>query len=289
MRTPHIIGFVVLLAAAAVGGWFVGRGDAPPAPEPAASTAEYKPAADPLDWRARFEYEDRLPEFVEPEAGPRAPTNAVFGLEIGKSSLDEVTAWTKKRGFICGDTSVRALMARYRDKKVAEIEAAKAAGDADGASGASWLYRSSDREKNPQVRLTCERVELARIGDRERPEGVMGRLLFIFDSAKLPLRRVVVQRRHTEDDHGPVRAAFAQAEEALTGRLGEPATVKAALPGEGEAFAMMRPYRRHWQFSDLEAKVSALRLKNGVTLYEEVGVPWPVHSDAPARPAAGEP
>lgn len=283
MRTPHIIGVIVLVAAAAVGGWFVGRGDTPPpAPVEQTPTAD-APKADPLDWRARFDYEDQLPEFVDPGEGPRAPTNDAFGLNVGASTLDEVKAWVARRKLVCSDTSVRALMARYRDKKVAEIKAAEAAGEADGTSGASWLYRSSKHEKNPQVRLACENVPLDRIGDRARPEGALGRLLFIFDSAAHPLRRVVVQRRHTEADHAPLRAQFVAAEEALTGLFGEPETVKQPLPAEGESFAMMRPYRRHWRFADLEVKVSALRLKSGVTLYEEVGVPWPVRADAPAK------
>lgn len=284
MRTPHIIAVVILVAAAAVGGWFVGRSDAP-SPTPGTTSAEATAATskkDPLDWRGRFDYEDRLPEFVEPADGPRAPGHAAFGLKIGESTMKDVETWVAQRQFVCSDTSVRALMARYRDKKVAEIKAAQAAGDADGASGASWLYRSSDKEKNPQVRLACENVRLDRIGDRDRLEGATGRLLFIFDSPTLPLRRVVVQRRLTGDDHGPLRQQFVAAEAALTALFGEP-EVKQPLPAEGEPFAMMRPYRRDWHFTDLEAKVSALRLQSGVTLFEEVGVPWPVRADAPAR------
>jgi len=72
--------------------------------------------------------------------------------------------------------------------------------------------------------------------------------------------------------------------------FGEPGEVKHPAPAEGEAFVLIRSYRRMWRFADLEAKVSALRLKNGLTIYEEVGVPWPVRADAPVlAPTAAKP
>ncbi len=286
MGTPHIIGAAaVLIAGAAVGGWYVGRHQAPePPPAEDTPTPAAAAPADPLDWRARFDYEDVLPEYIEPDDAPRAPVKSAFGFSPGQQSLAEVERWITQRKLICKDTSVRAMMADYRDKKVAEIRKAQAEGNADGASGASWLYRSTKHEKNPQVRLVCEKVRMSIIGDRERDDLGPGRLMFIFDSEDQPLRRIILQRRYADDAHAAARKTFTEAEAAMRAALGEPAVARGTLPAEGEEFVRNRSIRREWAFADIGAKVSALRLKNGVTIYEEFGVPSPVRPDAPTLP-----
>ena len=262
-------------------------------------TRRCHPRPDPRDWRARIKYEDRLPDFIDPEDGLRAPTNEAFGLRAGVTTLEEARRFTAGRGFICKDTSVRALMADYRDKKVAELEKAKAAGGADGLSGASMLWRASKHERSPNVRLTCEKIRLSTLGDRDRPEETIGRLLLIFDSPTLPLRHVTIQRLYADDAHAAARAAFIAADEAMRATFGEPTITRSEPPAEGEMFPNVTPIRRDWHFVDLHVKVSALRLKNGVTVYEEIGVPHPVRPDAPvwkadaanapAAPAPGAP
>ncbi|MCB9529434.1 MAG: hypothetical protein H6701_13800 [Myxococcales bacterium] len=297
MRAPFVAALVLVAAGAGAVGWYLGRQDAPaPAPDPTSATAAAPAAAatpaaarpDPLDWRARIKYEDRLPAFIDPPEGQRAPTHDAFGLAVGAATLDDVKRWTTERGLICKDTSVRALMADYRDQKVAEMEKAKAAGGADGTSGASWLWRASKHERSPNVRFTCEKVRLSAIGDRTRPEESVGRLLLIFDSPDHPLRHVTIQRTYPDDAHAAARADFIAADEAMRARFGEPTITRAEPPAEGAEFPNVTPIRRDWHFADLHAKVSALRLKNGVTVYEEIGVPFPVRPDAPVKPAAAQ-
>lgn len=272
MARRHIIGLVGVasLVAVGVGGWYYGY---------AARSGS------PTEWRDRMAYEDVLPEFAEPGAGPRPPTYDAFGLRPGRDTLADVKRWIGDRSLACTDTSVRALMANYRDKKAAEIEQAKAEGHADGASGASWLNRQTKHEKNPQVRLTCERVRLSLIGDRDRSEEVIGRLLFVFDSADLPLRHITIQRRYPNDGHGPARAAFIESDAAMRALLGEPTISRNDPPPEGGEFTRMQSLRREWKFADFEAKVAALSLGSGITVWEEVGVPWPVRPDAPTLAA----
>lgn len=314
MRASFVAALVVVGAGAGLGGWYLGQREAPtvepstapaapaaPAAEPAVPAAA--PAAaerpkttadrlgsiferaqrDPKDWRTHVHHEDTLPAFTDPPEGARAPSNDAFGLRVGETTFEQAEAFVRARGFICADTSVRALMEKARDKKAAEIAQARAEGDADGMSGASWLWRSTRHERNPHVRLTCEKVRLAVIGDRARPEDTVGRLLLMFDSAALPLRHVTIQRLYGDDAQAAARQAFIDAEAAMRARFGAPSQTRHAPPAAGEAFPNVTPIHREWNFADLQAKVSALRLANGVTLYEEIGVPLPVRADAAAR------
>lgn len=285
------LGAVAALVAAAAGiGWYIGQRSAEPTPDsPALATAEAGEAPGgatpdkPLDWRARIEYEDKLPAFTEPAEGPRTPTAEAFGLRVGQTTLEAARQFVAQRGMTCKDTSARALMAAYRDKKVAELEEAKARGEADGTSGASWLWRATKHENNPGVRLACEKVRLSLIGDRPRPEETIGRLLLIFDSPKHPLRHITIQRSYPADTPEPARAALIASEAAMIERLGPPSVTRLPVPAEGQPFAKMASVRRLWTFGDLEAKVSAFRYDQSITVYEEIGVPWPVRADAPTR------
>ncbi|MCA9541371.1 MAG: hypothetical protein KC620_20865, partial [Myxococcales bacterium] len=239
---------------------------------------------------------DVLPEFTEPGDGPRGPATTLIGLAPARSTYAEVQAWIAKKGLSCKDTSPRALMADMRDKQVAKMREAEAKGDADGASGASWLYRVTEYDKQPGVRLACEDVALDKLGDRERPAHT-GRLLLIFDSKALPLRHIAVQRHYQATEQAAARADFLATEAALTAALGKPTEVRTEVPAEGAEFVMLKPVRRDWKFADLQGKVSILRLNHGLSLFEEVGVPWPVRvgaaptavpAPAEATPAAPE-
>lgn len=322
MRASFIATVVIVGAGAGFGGWYLGQRDvpapdtpatdapaAPAAATPAADTPAAAPEApkrptttgdrlgalferaqrDPKEWRAHVELTDELPAFTDPPDGPRAPSNDAFGLTIGVTTFEAAQAFVRDRGLICADTSVRAMMANARDKKAAEIAKARAEGDADGMSGASWLWRSTKHERSPHVRLTCEKVRLAVLGDRERPEDTVGRLLLMFDSPDLPLRHVTIQRLYADDAHAAARQAFIDADAAMRAKYGEPHLTRRDPPAAGEMFESVTPVRRDWKFADLHAKVSALRLGSGVTIYEEIGVPGPIRPDAPARARAAKP
>lgn len=322
MRASFIAALVIVGGGAGVGGWYLGQrapeptaapavdapavgapADAPAADAPAPPAEAARPSTtadrlgalferaqrDPKDWRSHVEYTDVLPEYTEPADGPRAPSNDAFGLKIGVTTLEQAQAFVRERGLICADTSVRKMMETMRDNKAAEIAKARAEGDADGMSGASWLWRSTKHERSPHVRLTCEKVRLAVLGDRERPQDTVGRLLLMFDSPQLPLRHVTIQRLYGDDAHADARQAFIDADAAMRAKYGDPHLTRRDPPAEGEMFEKVSPVRRDWKFADLHAKVSALRLGSGVTVYEEIGVPPPIRPDAPARKQAAKP
>src|SRR5262245_21185617 len=97
-----------------------------------------------------------LPAFTEPGGGPHAPSSEGFGVAVGRMTVTEAEGRLKALGLDCKHTSIRALLREMREKKLAEIEEKKARGeDVDAVSGAS-LTRPSPRERNPQVRLSCE-------------------------------------------------------------------------------------------------------------------------------------
>lgn len=295
-----VVALVTLAGAGAgLGGWYLGQrsGEAASERAPGASpTAHRAPPTtgerlgalieraqrDPTDWRSHVAHVDALPAFTEPPDGPRAPSSDAFGLVVGVTTLREAEAFVRDRGLICADTSVRAMMASARDEKAAQIAEARAHGAADGLSGASWLWRSTAHERSPHVRLTCPRVRLALLGDRARPQDTVGRLLLMFDSPDHPLRHVTIQRLYADDAHAAARRAFIDADAAMRATFGEPHIARRDPPAEGEVFAKVTPVRRDWTFADLRVKVSALRLDRGVTIYEEIGVPYPIRPDAPA-------
>lgn len=234
---------------------------------------------------------DLLPTFTEIPVGTRAPASAYsafFGVQIGKSTYNDVKQLLEKQGLTCEDTSARALMENMREKKLQEIEEKKARGEEDAAStGASWLHHKSRLERNPQVRLTCHDTPSSKLGDTERVPAV-GRWLFVFDSLEYPLRHVSYRRSHADADAAIVD--FTKTLERLSSILGEPISKNGeipAMPNDGSArkLPLFRPYKRSWGFSDLKVEASLTNFnKRGIDVYEAVEVPWPVRADAPTLP-----
>lgn len=217
-----------------------------------------------------------LPHFVEPAAGPRAPVAGAFGFKVGHSTLDEARAVLARRGLDCPDTSMRALMREMREARRRERDERKRRGEpVDAVSGASALDRPSPKERNPQVRLSCEPVAPGQLGEHDRPASE-GRLLLVFDSPTLPLRHVSFERTH-QDPHaaeGDLAASLA----ALRARFGPPSREPEGSPD----LAWLRPVTYEWRFADLQVKVFALHYgARGVSIGETIEVPWPVRPDAP--------
>jgi hypothetical protein len=232
-------------------------------------------------WRmigARRDQSDILPEVRDPDAGPRAPSTVAFGFAVGRDGSVAVAEGLAQRGLDCRDTSVRALMQKVRDDKrreIAEVEAN--GGDVDAVTGASIVERKSKRERNPQVRLSCEGVTASALG-LARPVAATGRALFVFDSAEHPLRHASWRRTHREADDATVdvRATVAQWRE----RLGEPTATRGELGARG-------PVVVEWSYADLLVRVSTIDFGGrGVSVDERVEVPWGVRSDAPDVPPA---
>lgn len=230
-----------------------------------------------------------LPAFEEPKPGPRAPRTEALGVSLGVTRLPEVERSIGERSLTCKDTSARALMKGMREaREKADAEKLARGEEVDATTSAS-SKKVNAREKNPQVRLSCESTHAASLGDRVRQPGT-GRLLYIFDSPEHPLRHVSYRRIHRDQ-----RAALADAEDALRGMteiFGPPATTTGRLPvagaaaAEGEGaplFEKYAPFKATWSWSDLTVTVSALSYgARGVDVYEAVEVPWPVRPDAPA-------
>lgn len=222
--------------------------------------------------RASAAIEDVLPDFKELPPGPRAPKSSGFGVAVGKTRLEDVEEAIARRSLSCNDTSARALMKAAREHRAVK----KAADDVDATSSAS-SKKTSPMEKNPQVRLSCEGTAASAIGDRARPEAI-GRLLYIFDSNKHPLRHVSYRRVHK--DAAAARNDALDALAAMTTAYGPPSTVSGALPAEGAPFERYAPYKAEWVWTDVKATVSALSFgERGVDVYEAIEVPWPIRSD----------
>lgn len=224
--------------------------------------------------------ETELPAFVEPSAElPRAPTNEGLGVRIGAIDLAELDDHLRALGVACDDTGVRALVDNLRAKKQADLAAAD---NPDAVTGASILWRRSPREKNPQVRLACEVASIQAI-DPTRDPSPKGRALFIFDSPDHPLRHVSIRRNHVGR-----AAALADVRGALTvyrARFGEPTRTRGSLPEfEEELLDRLPPFAMQWRFADLLVEVTLTDFGKSVSVDERIEVPWPVESDAPARP-----
>ncbi len=225
------------------------------------------------------ELKDELPEFKAPGDGPKAPVRTGFAVEVGKHTVADVKALTAGWGLDCKNTSMRAMMEQVRERKRQEIADKRAKGESlDGISGASALNKRSKREKNPQVRWTCNKIPANKLKDRNRG-AVEGRLLFVFDSESIPLRHVSYRRAHT--DVAAAAKDFMDTTAALTRLYGEPSHVtdnapKAGPDGQIPELPKMRPVNVEWTFADLAIKVSALRVGKRVTLSEAIEVPWPV-------------
>lgn len=222
---------------------------------------------------------DQLPQFTEPGVGPRAPTTTLFGFQIGRTSLDQVKQRAAQQGWTCQDTSMRALMQAAREQKRREYQERKARGEnVDAISGASALNRRSPKEANPQVRLSCDGVPGQALPQEPRP-GSRGRLLFVFDSPKHPLRHLSFDRTYPPALTASAEQDRTASEAALQARFGA-AAVQAASP----RLQWLSPVETEWRFADLTARVTAVNYgARGVVVSELVEVPWPVRADAPAR------
>jgi hypothetical protein len=227
---------------------------------------------------------DVLPEFLEPGEGMRAPSSSALGVRVGTTPLADVEGLIAIWGLTCRDTSMRALMGEQRDKKKAEIENAKARGDdVDGISGASLIDYRSPKERNPQVRLSCENTANSKLKDRPREESA-GRVLFIFDSPKHPARHVSYRRQH--QNHPLARDDLAETVNYYVDLFGKPQVTSKLPPIEDDGsvrFPTVTPYKFEWQFADLRVRVEGMSFgKRGVDVNEVVEVPWPVRANAPA-------
>lgn len=268
-------------------------------------------------WRMTHRPPDvTLPTFTEPSSQPRAPSSEGLGVKVGFTKLAEVKELLNQRRLTCEDTSARALMMQARERKKKEREEKEAKGiEVDAVSSAS-LNKKSQMEKNPQVRLTCNDVTAASLGDRVRPSAT-GRWLFVFDGPELPLRHVSYRRVHAEQNEA--LADFDAAVQAMTARFGPPhvrtgeigatMAVPAAETSGGsitaqkeggekgtdqltqtEIFPKLTPLKRQWNYSDIQVKVDLINYgKRGIDLLESVEVPWPVRPDAPSLPSGSLP
>jgi hypothetical protein len=193
---------------------------------------------------------DELPTFTNPAPGARAPQARAFGFQIGSDRVNDVTAAVAALGLRCPDTSMRALMDQARAQKKQEIAAAKASGaGVDSVAGASMIYRRSPKERNPQVRLSCDEVASGLLTDRKRADST-GRLLFVFDSARHPLRHVSYTRSFRGIDDVLAVSEFDKTKKALTEAFGP-----SAPKGDDIELPMPRykSYSVSWKFSDLQA------------------------------------
>ncbi len=233
---------------------------------------------------------DILPEFKDPPAGPRAPDNAGLLVRVGETKLDEAKALTAGFGKACMNKSVRVAMQAAREAKSREVDAAKAAGKGpDAVTGASILMWRSPRETNPQVRWSCEDIDLAAVKDRPRPTFSQARLLYIFDSDALPARMASLQRSWPKDRTAEAVADLRDTLAELTKKWGPPTTSRGEIPpAPAKADAPvtlpgMQNFLYEWKWADLQVKLNAVNLPKGLTISEDVEVPMPLRPDAPAR------
>ncbi len=251
--------------------------------------------------RAASRVVDVLPSFTEPGAGPRAPGSTLFGFEVGTHRLPEVKTRLMALGWDCPDTSMRGLMQKMREEKLAEIEAVKArGGDVDSVTGASMVKRRSPKEANPQVRLTCEGISIGAVfaldpdiaktpasptGTSPSPAGGSGRLVLVFDSPAHPLRHVSFERSHRSDEVALALKDFSTATARLQRDLG-PAHKAPPVAGD-DSLPWLTPVESAWAFADVHAKVMVINWgARGIALTETLEIPWPVRADARAAPLA---
>lgn len=221
-----------------------------------------------------------LPAMTEPGPGPRGPDNHLLGVEIGRTSFEDIQAFVQARKVDCRDTSAKALMKNMRAKKMKEREAKIAAGEAVDAISKASSKKKSPMERNPQIRFSCEHTAAQRLDGREGQ--VQGRALFVFDSDDHPLRHASFRRLHKEVSSGVQDARRTLA--AFEARFGPAHEVTYALPPEGQNLETWRPYEMSWRWADLEAKVSVVDYgKRGFNVFESLQVPLPIRPDAPVR------
>lgn len=262
---------------------------APSQPTPAAATAPSKPVEEPTK-KPLKEAAEWAFEFKDPPAGPRAPTYNAFNVQLGTSKYDDVSALVGKLGLDCGDTSIRAMMDRRRDKEQKRMDEAKQNGE-DAVTSASWMNRRSKREANPQVRFSCPKISAGQVGDRARLAS-NGRLLYVFDSVDYPVRHASYQRTH--QDHAAALKDFQDTVAALTKIYGpptKPATGELPTPDkDGKVeFPSAINYDVSWEWSDLLVRTNILRYGKLVTVGERVEVPHGLRPDAPRFGAGAKP
>lgn len=224
------------------------------------------------------------PVFTEAEPGARAPATEWLGVRVGFARLGSVESTTASWALSCSDRGMRAMMTELREKKRDEVARAEARGEPDAVTGASILTRRTARDDNPQIRWSCIGVPSSALRDRARTPS-SGRLLFVFDDERAPLRHVSYQRSHR--DWASAVEDFRDTRAALSARYGHPTEKGAAANAELGADSPLPKYGRReaeWRFSDVVASVSIANLGNyGFSVSEVVEVPWPVRADAPAR------
>ncbi len=224
--------------------------------------------------------QDLLPEFQPVPDGPRAPTREFLGLQIGNIGLPEAEVYFRGLGATCNNSSFRALMGARRKDVIKKMEEVKASGgDPDTVSGASLVNYRSKKERNPQVRLSCDDVPVTAFADRERAPGEGLYWLMIFDSEKHPLRHTSVSRRI--NDFAVAGEEWRSAYDNMVKRFGAPSKVVREPPSSGDPFPEAAHYEVRWTFADLEAKLVAFRLGKFVRLEERVEVPWPIVVEVP--------
>lgn len=221
-------------------------------------------------------------EFKDPPAGARAPLYNAFGVTLGTSEFPAVADMVRDHGLDCGDTSIRAMMDRRREKEQKRVDAARSKGE-DAVTSASWMNRRSKREANPQVRFSCPKISAEQLGDRPR-EPSTGRLLYVFDSVDHPVRHASYQRTH--QDHASALADFKDTVDALTKAYGPPTRpLKGDLPTPDKTGAVEFPsavnFEVSWEYTDLLVRTNILRYGKLVTVGERVEVPHGLRPDAP--------
>jgi len=224
------------------------------------------------------------PVLVDPKPGPRAPSTDLLGVRVGVSHFDAVVSLVTRSGLSCEDRGVRVLMAEIRDKKRAEVAEAAARGTPDAVSGASILTRRTARDENPQIRFSCEGADSSKLVDRARASS-KGRLLFVFDDPKSPLRNASYQRNFS--DFGSALADFSSALDAFTARFGTPRETELGPRRGPSPDSPLEKYSRRvdeWRFADVVATVSIANLGGrGFVVSESLEVPLPLRADAPTR------
>jgi hypothetical protein len=219
--------------------------------------------------------ETELPEFEAPDPSlPTAPSHEAFGLAIGELSLATTQDQLRARGLDCADTGIRASVAKLREHKRDELAAAD---DPDAVSGASILWRRSNKERNPQVRLACELDSIARF-ERGSPQAApRGRALFVFDSPEHALRHASLRRSYTDSEAAllDVRESVAR----FVARYGPPTLERGVISPAGEAPAKPEPIKVQWRYADLLVEITLTRFGKMISVDERVEVPWPVRTD----------
>ena len=230
---------------------------------------------------------DLEPVVTDPPPGARAPASRMFGVALGQASLTDVQALTERLGATCTDNSMRALMADLRGR-MARGDFAGSKLPNDPFHRALFSRIKTKAERNPQVRWSCEGVDL--VGVPDVPSiAPPGRWLFVFDSPRAPLRHASFRRKHAAQ--ADAVADFERAVQAATLAFGPPTHVEGRLvPGpRGEpTLPILTNVRRVWRFADVHVELTALaRAPDQLDVLQAIEVPVGVRADAPTHPSPG--